>query len=102
MEIIEGVICLDYMHLCVSIPLKMAVSEFTRYLKGQSALMVFDKHPELVNEFERDFWACEYYSPLLEIDMATILGITSKSRRKNPTKKTGALSSFIKMLPVGF
>ncbi len=72
-EIIEGAVCLDHVHLCVSIPPKMAVSEFMGYLKGKSALMIFDKHPELGNKFERDFWARGYYvSTIGNVDEATI------------------------------
>ena len=72
-EIIEGAVCLDHVHLCVSIPPKMAVSEFMGYLKGKSALMIFDKHPELGNKFERDFWAHGYYvSTIGNVDEATI------------------------------
>ena len=32
-EIIEGEICLDHIHLLVSIPPKMSISGFKRYLK---------------------------------------------------------------------
>ena len=72
-EIIEGAVCLDHVHLCVSIPPKMAVSEFMGHLKGKSALMIFDKHPELGNKFERDFWARGYYvSTIGNVDEATI------------------------------
>ena len=31
------------------------------YLKGKSALMIFDKHPELSNKWDRTFWARGYY-----------------------------------------
>ena len=72
-EIIEGAVCVDHVHLCVSIPPKIAISEFMGYLKGKSALMIFDKHPELGNKFERDFWARGYYvSTIGNIDEATI------------------------------
>ena len=49
------------MHLCVSIPPKQAVSEFVGYLKGKSALMIFDKHPEQATKWDRKFWARGYY-----------------------------------------
>lgn len=42
--IIEGAVCADHVHLCLSIPPKFCVSEFMGYLKGKSALMIFDKH----------------------------------------------------------
>ena len=72
-EIVEGAVCLDHVHICVSIPPKIAISEFMGYLKGKSALMIFDKHPELGNKFERDFWARGYYvSTIGYVDEATI------------------------------
>lgn len=46
-EIVEGAVYSDYVHLCVSIPPKISISEFMGYLKGKSALMIYDKHPEL-------------------------------------------------------
>ena len=45
--LIEGKVCLDHVHMYVSIPPKMSVSKFVGTLKGKSALMFFDKHPEL-------------------------------------------------------
>ena len=59
--ILEGSVCADHVHLCVKIPPKISVSEFMGYLKGKSALMVFDRHPELKNKGNRHFWAKGYY-----------------------------------------
>ncbi len=72
-EIIEGAVCVDHVHRRISIPPKLAISEFMGYLKGKSALMIYDKHPELGNKFERDFWARGYYvSTIGNVDEATI------------------------------
>ena len=60
-EIIEGAVCSDHVHLCVSIPPKLSVSEFVGYLKGKSDLMIFDKHPEHGTKWDRKFWARGYY-----------------------------------------
>ena len=60
-EIIAGAVCVDHVHLCVSIPPKLSISDFVGYLKGKSALMVFDKHPEMGNKWDRSFWARGYY-----------------------------------------
>ena len=61
---------------CTSLPEyspKLSVSEFMGYLKGKSALMIFDKHPELGSKFERDFWARGYYvSTIGNVDEKTI------------------------------
>ena len=74
-EIVEGAVCADHVHLCVRIPPKMAVSEFMGYLKGKSALMIYDRHPELGNKFERDFWARGYY-------VSTIGNVNEETIRK--------------------
>jgi len=41
-EIIEVKAMIDYVHLLVSIPPKYSISSFMGYLKGKSALMMFD------------------------------------------------------------
>ena len=60
-EIVAGAVCSDHVHLCVSIPPKLSISDFVGYLKGKSALMIYDKHPEMESKWDRSFWAREYY-----------------------------------------
>ena len=60
-EIIEGSVCVDHVHMCLSIPPKIRVSEFMGYLKGKSALMIFDRHPQMGSKHNRHFWARGYY-----------------------------------------
>jgi putative transposase len=50
-EIIEGHMMPDHVHLLVSIPPKISVSSFMGYLMGKSALMMFDKHANLKYKF---------------------------------------------------
>ena len=72
-EIVEGSVKTDHVLLCLSISPKLSVSEFMGYLKGKSALMCYDKHPEMGNKFERDFLARGYYvSTIGNVDKATI------------------------------
>ena len=42
-EVIEGEICPDHIHMLVSIPPKMSVAGFMGYMKGKSSLMIFQK-----------------------------------------------------------
>lgn len=49
-EILEGHMMPDHVHL-LSIPSKTSVSSFMGYLKGKSALMMFDKHANLKYKF---------------------------------------------------
>ena len=41
-EILEGHMMIDHVHLLVAIPPKISVSSFMGYLKGKSALMMFE------------------------------------------------------------
>ena len=74
-EIVDGAVCSDHVHLCVCIPPKLSVSQFMGYLKGKSALMLFDKHPELGSKFNKSFWARGYY-------VATVGNITEDAIKK--------------------
>ena len=60
-EILEGSVGVDHVHLCLKIPPKVSVSEFMGYLKGKSALMIFDRNPEQKMRGDRHFWARGYY-----------------------------------------
>ena len=61
-EIIEGHLMPDHIHMLVSIPPKYSVSSFMGYLKGKSALMIFDRHANLKYKFgNRHFWSEGFY-----------------------------------------
>lgn len=45
-NLIEGKVCSNHVHMYVAIPPKLSVSKFMSYVKGKSALMLFDRHPE--------------------------------------------------------
>ena len=61
-EIIEAEVCVDHIHLLVSIPLYMSVAEFVGRLKSKSALMIFDRHANLKYKYgSRNFWCRGYY-----------------------------------------
>ena len=61
-EIIEGHLMPDHIHMLVSIPPKYSVSSFMGYLKGKSSLMIFDRHANLKYKYgNRHFWCRGYY-----------------------------------------
>ena len=61
-EIIEANACKDNIHMLVSIPPKLSVSQFMGYLKGKSSLMIFDRHANLKYKYgNRQFWCKGYY-----------------------------------------
>jgi putative transposase len=72
-EIIEGHMMSDHIHLLLSIPLKYSVSQIMGYLKGKSAMMIFERHANLKYKFgNRHFWAEGYYVSTVGLNTATI------------------------------
>lgn len=74
-EIISGAVCSDHVHLSVSIPPKISISNFMGYLKGKSTLMIYDRHPQLQSKWDKAFWARGYY-------VATIGNVTEEAIKK--------------------
>ena len=74
-EIIEGAVCADHVHICVSIPPKLSVSNFMGYLKGKSTLMIYDRHPEQQSKWNKAFWARGCY-------VATVGNVTEDAIKK--------------------
>ena len=61
-EVIEGEICPDHIHILVSIPPKISVSGFMGYLKGKSSLIIFQKYGNMKFAYRnREFWCKGYY-----------------------------------------
>ena len=61
-EIVEAELCPDHIHMLVSIPPNLSVSQFVGYLKGKSSQMIFDKHANLKYRYgNRHFWCRGYY-----------------------------------------
>jgi len=72
-EPIEGTLCTDHIHLCLSIPPKYAVSTIVGYLKGKSAMMIFEQFSRLKKNFKgHSFWARGYYVSTVGLDEAKI------------------------------
>ena len=67
-EIIEGHMMPDHVHMLLSIPPKIAVSTFIGYLKGKSALQMFDKHANLKYKFGNR----HYYASTVGLNEATV------------------------------
>jgi len=72
-EIIEGHLMSDYVHMLVMIPPKLSVSSFMGYLKGKLALMIFDRHANLKYKYgNRHFWAEGYYVSTVGLNDQTV------------------------------
>ncbi|MDO4798844.1 MAG: IS200/IS605 family transposase [Coriobacteriales bacterium] len=73
-ELVEGSVCRDHIHMCLRIAPKHAVSKVMGYLKGKSALIMFDHHPEWrrLTGRDRTLWARGYFVSTVGLNEATI------------------------------
>ncbi len=61
-NIIEVEVCVDYMHMLVTIPPKISVLGFMGYLKGKSSKMIYERWSNLRYKYRgREFWCRGYY-----------------------------------------
>ena len=61
-EILEAEACKDHIHMMVSIPPKLSISQAMGYIKGKSSLMIFEKYANLKYKYgNRHFWCRGYY-----------------------------------------
>ena len=72
-EILEGHMMPDHVHILVTIPPKQSVSSFMGYLKGKSSLMIFDQYANLKYKYgNRKFWAEGYYVSTVGLNEKTV------------------------------
>ena len=72
-EIIEGHMMPGHVHMLLSIPPKYSVSSVMGYLKGKSALMIFERHANLKYKYgNRHFWCEGYYVSTVGLNEETI------------------------------
>jgi putative transposase len=72
-EVVEGTLCIDHLHLCLAIPPKYSISTIVGYLKGKSAMIVFEKYSRFKRNFKgHSFWARGYYVSTVGLDEARI------------------------------
>ena len=59
--------------MLVKIPPTLSISQFMGFLKGKSALMIFDNHSNLKYKYgQRTFWAKGYYVSTVGLNKQTI------------------------------
>lgn len=72
-EIIEGHMMPDHVHILMSIPPQISISSFMGYPKGKSAMMIFERHANLKYKFgNQNFRATGYYVSTVGINTSTV------------------------------
>ena len=68
-EILEGNVQADHVQLLLCVPPKHSISEVVGFLKGKSAIKIFDRHLELKRRYwGRHFWAKGYCVSTVGLD----------------------------------
>ncbi len=68
-EIVAGNVQADHIHLVIAIPPKYSVADVIGFLKGKSAIKIFDKHIDLKKRYwGRHFWAKGYCVSTVGLD----------------------------------
>ena len=72
-EIVEGHLCVDHVHMCVSVPPKYALSNVIGYIKGKSAISIARNFAGKRRNFTgENFWARGYYVSTVGLDEDSI------------------------------
>ena len=94
-EIIEAQACKDHLHMCVSIPPKYSVSSLVGYLKGKSAIVLFEKYSKLRRNFRgHHFWARGYYVSTVGLDEAKVRNYIKNQEETDRLSDQGNSSNF--------
>ena len=84
LEILEGNVQEDHIHLVLSVPPKYSISEAVGFLKGKSAIKIFDMHLELKKRYwGRHFWAKGYCVSTIGLDEEKIREYVKWQREKD-------------------
>jgi len=88
LEIVEGNVCTDHVHLCLRVPPKYSVSGVMGYLKGKSAMMLPERIPEwrAAARCERAVWARGCYVSTVGKDEAMIKNYIRNQERADDSE----------------
>ena len=83
-EIIAGNVQSDHVHLVISFPPKHSISEVVGFLKGKSAIKIFDRHLDLKKRYwGRHFWAKGYCVSTVGLDEEKIIKYVTWQTKKD-------------------
>ena len=85
-DILEGNVQSDHIHLVISVPPKYSISELVGFLKGKSAIKIFDMHVDLKKRYwGRHFWAKGYCVSTVGLDEEKIRKYVKWQLQKDQT-----------------
>ena len=95
-EIIEAEACKDHIHMLLSIPPKYSISQIMGYLKGKSALMIFEKYANMKYKYgNRHFWCRGYYVDTVGRNKKAIQEYIRKQLQEDITSDQMSIKEYI-------
>jgi len=92
-SIVEGHLCTDHVHICISIPPKYAVSNVIGYIKGKSAISIARNLMGVKRNFTgQSFWARGYFVSSVGLDEEATREYIRKQEKTD--KETDQLTIF--------
>ena len=71
-ELVEGHVMADHVHMCLSVPPKYSVANTVGKLKGKAAILIHQKFGRKRNFVGLNFWARGYCVSTVGLDEATV------------------------------
>ncbi len=71
-ELVEGHVMADHVHMCLSVPPKYSVANTVRKLKGKAAILIHQKFGGKRNFVGLNFWPRGYCVSTVGLDEATV------------------------------
>ena len=92
-EILEAEACPDHIHMLITIPPKYSVSQIMGYLKGKSAMIIFQKWGNMKFAYRnREFWCKGYYVDTVGKNTKAIKAYIAEQLKRD--KESDQLSMF--------
>ncbi len=82
-EILKGHLMQDHVHMCLSIPPKLAVSNIVGYMKGKSAIAVARMFGRQRNFTGQSLWARGYFVSTVGLDESIVRNYIRKQDATN-------------------
>ncbi len=87
-KIVEGKICKDHVHVCMSVPPRYSPAEVMKKIKGQTSERVFREFPEIRKKYwGQHFWARGYFVSTVGIDEETMKRYIKSQQEDDDLKK---------------
>jgi putative transposase len=71
-EIVEGTIKIDHVHMMLRIPPKHSVASIVGFLKGKSAILLHNRFAKKKSIFQKEFWARGYFVRTTGLDQEMV------------------------------